>query len=562
MFWKGTNAGFPGTGGTCASPINPGATCTAFVVYKPLVPGTNQEDLNLGYDNRGANPVLQFHLRGVATSPVDVDPFGVDFGTRLVGKKATRVITVTNNGTTALSGVGISPPAAPFGATNGEGEPPQNACSGSLAVGASCKITATFQPSAVESYSGAIVFNYTLGSTPGSISLPLRGAGGDCSTVGFGEGGAVALSVANESLMVTGVAEQTDRKLVVGAFLRSSLTPRVYRLDCDGSLDPSFGQNGVFEMADLTGRVPVGVAITSDAKIIVATQRPLLARLTANGAYDESFFSGGKLTIPTMAPATVSSIYDFIVAPDGAFYLGGSYLTASGGTMAAVVKFLPIGVPDQNFGSNGVIGTSANCDGQVTRLSKGPHGYLAGGFCVPGSRPFGFEFSNALMGEILSEGPPSAFVDYQRMLTGMAGLAAGEEIVIPGNPQSRVLPRFSGKAAVGAVEMTSHPTGRPVIAGSFDAEGSDKPQLGLLGNFTPGAGQQAVELEAVHDLNALPSFKAVRMLAAQGGKTIVYGSQPKDSYATIVILRVRDTLEMDQGSGGLGGPGGPGPGGP
>ena len=88
----------------------------------------------------------------------------VDFGTQRVGStSAAQTITLTNSGTAALSGIAITLPAGDFTQSND--------CGATLAVGASCTITALFAPTAAGARTGTISIASDAVGSPHTINL-------------------------------------------------------------------------------------------------------------------------------------------------------------------------------------------------------------------------------------------------------------------------------------------------------------------------------------------------------------------------------------------------------
>lgn len=119
----------------------------------------------------------------------------------------------------------------------------------------------------------------------------------------FGTGGMVTISLGSIGANVGGLAVQPDGKIVAsvsGVFVsRGDVT----RLNANGSVDTSFGTNGV---ASISGLAPNGpVVLQPDGKILVAGREfssGLLARLNSNGQLDSSFGSNGIAVL--LAPSS------------------------------------------------------------------------------------------------------------------------------------------------------------------------------------------------------------------------------------------------------------------
>lgn len=132
------------------------------------------------------------------------------------------------------------------------------------------------------------------------------------------------------------------------------------RIDLDGSVDASFGDDGTVA---LDGS---GVAVTADGKILVATSKKVegsagrtdarVTRLLADGKVDRSFGRRGSADVHFGRRLDYGEAVS--VAPDGDVLLAGirvDYADNYGGAYTlAVARFKPDGKLDRSFGTQGV----------------------------------------------------------------------------------------------------------------------------------------------------------------------------------------------------------------
>jgi uncharacterized delta-60 repeat protein len=140
----------------------------------------------------------------------------------------------------------------------------------------------------------------------------------------------------------------------------------VIQLNADGSLDSSFGDNGVvvYNACPLEGyyeNLGNAVAIDAEDKILVSgnsfdvnyIRRPVVLRFMTTGEIDPSFGNNGVATIPVGEGACS---YDCLaIQPDGKIIAGGNY----GNTLLWYVLLLT------RFNSDGSIDTTFGEDGSV-----------------------------------------------------------------------------------------------------------------------------------------------------------------------------------------------------
>ncbi|MEM0575238.1 T9SS sorting signal type C domain-containing protein [Flavobacterium polysaccharolyticum] len=167
---------------------------------------------------------------------------------------------------------------------------------------------------------------------------------------------------------VYGVAIQSDGKIViVGNFSTYNGIPavKIARLLPDGTLDASFisgsgAQDGLVET----------VALQSDGKMILGghftlfngVSSPRLIRLNADGSVDSSFSVGAGFD---------AIVYHVTLQSDGKIVVGGSFAAFNGNARRRIVRLQPDGALDVSF----VIGTGFS-NGTVRTILVQPNGKL------------------------------------------------------------------------------------------------------------------------------------------------------------------------------------------
>ncbi len=158
---------------------------------------------------------------------------------------------------------------------------------------------------------------------------------------------------------------QTDGKIIVagnaefGGITRLALV----RYNPDGSLDHSFGTNGI-ATTDLGGDAVINsIALQTDGKIVAGGHVRsgsyydfAVARYKTNGTLDSSFSFNGWVS------TTLSSLSDYCygiaIQSDGKILAVGSSYDAS--IVIALVRYNTDGSLDNSFGTNGVVKTDIN----------------------------------------------------------------------------------------------------------------------------------------------------------------------------------------------------------
>jgi len=180
----------------------------------------------------------------------------------------------------------------------------------------------------------------------------------------FGEGGKVfaATSPLNED--ANAVALQSDGKIVVGGTLYSPVTLSndflFVRFNVNGTLDTTFGNNGVTAINQGATDIINAVAIQADGKIVGVGKtsdgdRAAVVRLNLNGSLDTTF-SGGLvyLGLPGFSSESFAKV---ALLADGRILAGGngSVSVPHSGGSSFLVALNPNGSLSSDFGTNGIV---------------------------------------------------------------------------------------------------------------------------------------------------------------------------------------------------------------
>jgi uncharacterized delta-60 repeat protein len=136
-----------------------------------------------------------------------------------------------------------------------------------------------------------------------------------------------------------GAAQGSDDKIVVAASDATTAHADLARLNLDGSLDTTFGTNGI--AYDGTPG-PGSIVLQSDGKIVTGVaNNNIVVRYLSNGAPDTSFGSNG-VSAPVPGPASAPNFSGSAVAiqPDGGIVLAGAASPSLGASSFAVARFL------------------------------------------------------------------------------------------------------------------------------------------------------------------------------------------------------------------------------
>jgi uncharacterized delta-60 repeat protein len=137
---------------------------------------------------------------------------------------------------------------------------------------------------------------------------------------------------------------QTDGKILVSGFIESTTTTFIARLNTDGTLDTSFGNNGYFEISGESLFLDP-INILSDNKVLVGLNSPdKIIKLNSNGALDTSFGTNGETDLSSLT----SDFRSILVESDNSILAIG---------FNHIIKLLPNGTIDTSYGTNGKLVT-------------------------------------------------------------------------------------------------------------------------------------------------------------------------------------------------------------
>lgn len=161
----------------------------------------------------------------------------------------------------------------------------------------------------------------------------------------FGTGGLATVKFGDLDQVLTGLAIQTDGKILVVGSGFAGGSGQLARLNTDGTLDTSFGTGGMVALFPVT---PGPMALLPDGKIILVELNLVngvgvaqMQRFDSNGQIDTTFGTGGTVPILFFGSAiTVQSNGKFLI-------------TSSGVGSGTVARYNSNGSLDTTFGISG-----------------------------------------------------------------------------------------------------------------------------------------------------------------------------------------------------------------
>lgn len=170
----------------------------------------------------------------------------------------------------------------------------------------------------------------------------------------FGQCGMIEINGARTMVLLN------SQKIIVYSSTNNSTNKQIFKYDTNGSLDITFGNNGVLQLPILNNIVINQIIETLDNKIVLGgaihngtKSDYLLIRLNSNGTLDNSFDLDG------IAQYSIGSIQDIgsalALQPDNKVLLTGKSKTSTSNDDFATIRVTNTGTLDISFGTNGVV---------------------------------------------------------------------------------------------------------------------------------------------------------------------------------------------------------------
>ncbi len=188
----GANPGDFAQTNNCGSSLPAGSSCTFSITFKPAASGSRTALLSVADNSAGSPQTVSLSGTGSAAA-ASLSPTCLSFGNQAVNTTSgVLTATLTNGGNAALSLSSI----ALTGANAGDFAQ-TNTCGTSVAAGASCTVSVTFDPTASGNRSASVSFTDNANGSPQSFSLSGTGTS---ATVSLSPS---SLSFTNQPISVT-----------------------------------------------------------------------------------------------------------------------------------------------------------------------------------------------------------------------------------------------------------------------------------------------------------------------------------------------------------------------
>jgi uncharacterized delta-60 repeat protein len=171
---------------------------------------------------------------------------------------------------------------------------------------------------------------------------PIHPAGWD---LNFGDYGRINYYECDQGYGTTMEMQQDEKILVV---FRCGIHEEMRRYQQDGSIDPSFDNDGSVQLLNNDASSVVTISSQEDGKIVIATTDMTLIRLNANGSYDIGFGVNGIADVFPNANPSKSSFKKLKIQADGKIIVSGIK-----DDQPIIVRYTTAGELDLSFNERG-----------------------------------------------------------------------------------------------------------------------------------------------------------------------------------------------------------------
>ena len=212
----------------------------------------------------------------------------------------------------------------------------------------------------------------------------------------FGSNGIVTTEMGINGFRIESIEIQEDDKiLVTGSYhnINPNFDIALVRYNPDGSLDDSFGSEGKV-IVDIMNDIDSGydLSIQQDGKIVVVgsavtptAQKMVALRFNNDGSLDDTFGDDGIILVP-FTDGQIQVAKSVEVLPGGNILISGTTWSSNNFTLFTAVCLLPNGTLDSSFANQGILTTDIGQYGDMcTSMALYPNGkFLLSGFSDEG----------------------------------------------------------------------------------------------------------------------------------------------------------------------------------
>lgn len=306
----------------CGSKLAADLSCSAQIVFAPVVAGSQTGALTVASTTQWALPVtVSLTGAGLGEAALAVAPRQLSFGSVAVGSTGTELgISVSNPGGASLPGLGLR--------TTGDYSLANSTCGSSLSAGASCSAVVQFSPTAGGTRPGTLTASGASADLK-PVTVPITGIGQTTGSLGVQPSNLLFSQIASgqTSPPRTATIANTSQSSASGLQLKITAGFRILNSTCGATL--AAGSNCTLQLAFSPGGLGniEGTLTASSSTAGVGSAEIVLAGTGVPPGYIVATPSG--LTFPATYVGSSSNLSVTLIDP-GVASIGGIQVKASG----------------------------------------------------------------------------------------------------------------------------------------------------------------------------------------------------------------------------------------
>lgn len=187
----------------------------------------------------------------------------------------------------------------------------------------------------------------------------------------FGEKGFVSLSTTNEHDWGVDLIVTAPENKILALFNSGMYKSSIIRLNYDGTIDTSFGEDGVADLHQFLSHSDLmkatSMTLQNDGKILVAGygNQGIVIRLTDDGSLDSDFAQSGKKIIRGQFR---TDLHKIIIRSDGRIFVAGGQSDGNSLMTGLIASLDNEGILVSNFGEGGFVFLKGDTKQRVTDI--------------------------------------------------------------------------------------------------------------------------------------------------------------------------------------------------
>ncbi len=196
----------------------------------------------------------------------------------------------------------------------------------------------------------------------------------------FGTSGKIEIGQSNVTDAAFSIKSIKDGKILIGGVMSDNPNSNdaiLVRLNANGTIDTTFGNQGSYrhtEISDISLKYCFNVDLDKNGNIFMVGQgingtssesKGFLIKINANGTLDKTFGNNGSIEIGDDNADDIVFLGNLKVQADGKIVVLKRIILADETNITRIIRYLPTGKEDPTFGNSGVVTMNLATDNQA-----------------------------------------------------------------------------------------------------------------------------------------------------------------------------------------------------